>query len=573
MGPVDETAPRGLTKLSFRRDVKLFFTVLSGFFIVLVTILLILLQQAQRTVHESTWRYWNAVADAAAAQADGAVALHRGIDPAVLLTFIRGRHGVTWAELELRDGRRASDGVTGGGETEAIARTGEWGRLTLHFDASALVWSNRTLRATTAVTLAAALTAVVLVLLYIPRITRPIERLLDEAGEVESRDPGVDEHEYLIETFRKSMATLKAQQQELHALHNAQKSRADDFERVTTALMRGLTSGLIAVAADGRIAQLNDAAREVLHLTDAIIGRDFAEALGGGGFTGVLRDALTRRAPLTRLETTYVPHGGPPLIIGVTTVPLLSDAGELLGMLALFTDLTSIRALEQRVREMQTLADLGEMSAGIAHEFRNSLSTILGYLKLAHRQQLPEEAAARLRCAEEEAAQLSDAVASLLTFARPMAIQPQECDLRELVESVVRRLEASAPGVRFTIDGDATVQGDPALLSRAFENVIRNAVESVRAQHHANGSGEVAVAIDAARRAVTVRDNGVGLDAESAGRWFLPFQSNKPDGFGLGLALTRKIVLLHGGTITLTGAPGQGALVEMQLGQPLANTR
>ncbi|HEX6100280.1 MAG TPA: ATP-binding protein [Thermoanaerobaculia bacterium] len=556
-----ETVHRGLTKLSFRRDVKLFFTILSGFFLALIALLLVLLQQVQNTAREATWRYWNLVADDAASHVESAVALHSGIDPGVLLTFLRGRYGISGAELTLLGQRPAKSGAAGVEGLETLARSGEWGKLTLYFDDTPMTSLRRTVLLTTIVTLTAGLAAMVLVLLYIPRITTPIEQLLDHASEVERRDPAVGEHEFLIETFRKSVATLKAQQEELHALHDAQKSRADDFERVTTALMRGLTSGLIAVGADGRIVQINDVAREILRIAEDAVGRDPSDALGGGEFAGVLREAAARRAPLTRVETRHTTPDGTQLVIGVTTVPLLNEADELLGMLALFTDLTSIRALEGRVREMQTLADLGEMSAGIAHEFRNSLSTILGYLKLAHRQQMPEDAAAKVRSAEEEAVQLSEAVASLLSFARPMSIHPQELDVRALIDSVLRRLGAAADGVRVTVEGEATMEGDPAVLSRAFENVLRNAVESVRARHR-DGGGSVAVTI--ADGSVMVRDNGVGLDPETASRMFLPFQSDKPNGFGLGLALTRKIVLLHGGTISLTGMPGEGATVEMR---------
>lgn len=555
-----ETLHRGLTKLSFRRDVKLFFTIFSAFFLALVGILLVILQQAQNNAREATWRYWNLVADDAASHIESAVSVHSGVDPDVLLTFLRGRHGITGAELQLAGDRAVRSGTIDIDNLEPVVRSGTWGKLTLYFDATPMTALRRTLLITTIVTLTAAIAAVILVLLYIPRITTPIEQLLDQASEVERRDPAVGEHEFLIETFRKSVATLKAQQEELHALHDAQKNRADDFERVTTALMRGLTSGFLAVGADGRIVQINDVAREILRLQQDVIGRDVTEALNGGEFAFVLSEAFVQRAPLSRLETKYTTPDGAQLIIGVTTVPLLNESDVLLGMLALFTDLTSIRALEGRVRDMQTLADLGEMSAGIAHEFRNSLSTILGYLKLAHRQPMPDDAAAKVRSAEEEAAQLSDAVASLLSFARPMPLQPQDLDVRALVDSVVRRIESAASGVRITVEGNSMIEGDPAMLARAFENVIRNAVESVRARH-AEG-GEVAITIDDG--AVIVRDDGVGLDPEGAARMFLPFQSDKPGGFGLGLALTKKIVLLHGGTISLTGAPGRGAVVEMR---------
>ena len=542
---------------------KLFLVVLAGFFIVLVSILLILLQQMHGAARDATLRHWNSVADTAAVQLATA---RTPPDPSILFTSLRGRHGVTAADFALRGRRAVHAGPVELEGLQTLERRGDWGRVTLYFDTTPLASQRRTLLITTVIALAASIGAVVLILLYIPRITGPIEQMLDQAAELERHDPAVDEQEFLIDTFRKSINMLKTQQEELRVLHDAQKSRADDFERVTAALMRGLTSGLIAIGPDGRIADVNDAAREMLRVdVSAVVGREIGEALGEGSFAGVVREALARRTPLTRIETTHTTHDGAQLVIGVTTVPLMNESGALLGMLALFTDLTSIRSLEDRVRDLQALADLGEMSAGIAHEFRNSLSAILGYLKLAQRgQQTPEDVAGKVRRAEDEASQLSAAVASLLSFARPMALHPEPIELRELIDSVVARLEGSANGVAVQIEGDATIAGDRALLSRAIENVIRNAVESVQAKN--DGAGMVEVAIDDARHTITVRDNGLGLDPQNAARMFLPFQSDKPAGFGLGLALTKKIVLLHGGAIRLTGAPGEGATVEMELG-------
>lgn len=549
---------RAVTKISFRRDVTLFLTLVGGFFIVLVSVLLLLLQQVLSDTRDATWRYWNTVAEAAVVEADAA--MERKTDPSTLLTAISARHRLTAASLDLANGAHVEVGPTAGVGLEHVTRERPWGRITVYFDATPLGELRRTLLVTTIIVLAAAIGAVVLILLYIPRITGPIEQLLDQANVLERRAPGVDEQDFIIDTFRKSVATLKAQQEELRVLHDVQKSRADDFERVTAALMRGLTSGLLAIGKDGRIAEMNEAAREILHLDQSAAGQPLEAALGAGKFVDVIHDALARRTPLTRIETSHQTRDGATLIIGVTTVPLLNEAGELLGMLALFTDLTSIRGLEHRVRDLQALADLGEMSAGIAHEFRNSLSAILGYLKLAQRQQTPDEAAAKVRRAEDEASQLSAAVNSLLSFARPMALHPEPVGLRELVDDVVARLQPAE--VQVTVTGEATVQGDRAMLSRAVENVIRNAIESVQEK---DGQGRVDVEIDPARSSVTVRDNGVGVDPQEAARMFLPFQSGKPGGFGLGLALTKKIVLLHGGSIRLTGTPGGGAVVEMEL--------
>jgi len=565
---VSNAAPSPV-KISFRRDVRTFFSLLAAFFIVLIGVLLLLLQQVLADARDATWRYWNSVADNAAMQAAAAARSPSAPDASAIFTPILGRQDVIGGEFELRTSDRVQLGTTNRDiGAQPITRQGEWGRLTLYFDATPLAAQRRTLLFTSVIALSAALTAVILVLLYIPRITGPIEKMLDHAAEVERRDPAIDEQDFLIETFRKSVATLKSQQEELRMLHDVQKSRADDFERVTAALMRGLTSGLVAIGKDERIADVNDVAREILHIPSAtdVIGKDVREALGEGGFADAIADALRRRVPLSRVETEHRAHDGTSLVIGVTTVPLLNESGDLLGMLALFTDLTSIRALESRVRDLQTLADLGEMSAGIAHEFRNSLSAILGYLKLAQRDQDDASSIDKVRRAEEEASQLSAAVASLLSFTKPMSVHPEPVHLRELVTSVVSRLETMTNGVRVSIEGDAVVAGDRALLSRALENVLRNALESVHAKN--DSEGRVDVTIDDKRARIRIRDNGVGFDSEHAARLFLPFQSDKPGGFGLGLALTKKIVLLHGGTIRLSGERGAGALVDIELKAP-----
>lgn len=366
----------------------------------------------------------------------------------------------------------------------------------------------------------------------------------------------------MVATLETSIRTMKGRENELRVLHDRAAHRAAELSTITSTLVRSLTSGFIALDEEGRILDVNVAARELLHEDGAVTGLTPLTAMKRSRFAEALQGAAERREALQRHEVTE-PDGA---AFGLTTVPLFDDDSRYFGMLALFVDLTPVRQLEHRVREMQSLADLGEMSAGIAHEFRNSLSTVLGYLALARKSVVSAEAEERISRAEEEARQLNGAVASLLAFGRPMDLALQPVELRPLLDEMVEQIRPMAPGIELTVGGDGgTIMGDPLLLKRVAENVLRNAVESVREKGE---GGHVRVAMSRhPLPTITVTDDGVGVDPSLASKLFLPFQSTKRDGFGLGLALTRKIVLLHEGTVSLTGAPGIGATLEIRFSQ------
>lgn len=370
---------------------------------------------------------------------------------------------------------------------------------------------------------------------------------------------------YLIDTFETSVRTLRGRENVLKEMHTREKERADALETITETLVRSLTSGFISVDDRGLLLDMNQAAREILDVPAATFPvRDLLlpEALGATDFTRVLQEAIDGRASLQRVEIAQADRR----TIGLSTVPLLDPARRYLGMLALFTDLTPVRQLETRLRDMQSLADLGEMSAGIAHEFRNSLSTVLGYLHLALKSNVPPEADERIRNAEREALLLTEAVESLLTFARPMDLQTRSLDVTDLLSEVAERLRPLNGAIAIEVaGGPLVIEGDAVLLSRAFENLIRNATESIQER---GGEGHIDITVSPTQRSVNIADDGMGIDETEASRLFLPFRSTKPNGFGLGLALTRKIVILHGGTISLSGRRGEGATVAIALPPP-----
>jgi signal transduction histidine kinase len=549
-------AAPGLTKIGFRRDVRTFLTVLVVFFTVVILILLIVLQQFWRMTEEASTARWGAIADAVTAEVEA-------MEPAAIeirLPILRQRYGIEQVELGSR--RFGQDSALPPPDHQLrLERQTRHGPVRFVFGDSELRALRRRFTLTASISVAATAVGVLLLFLYLPRITRPVEAMLDEARQVRPPIGDQDEANYLIDTFRDTIARLGEHEAELKRLHEMEKTRADELELVSATLTRSLTSGLIALDATGRVVRLNPAACETLGVPPEVAGKPLAEALGDHPLVRTLESAIAKRESLSRVEVRHRE-----LTIGLTAVPVIGERGAFVGTLVLLTDLTPIMALEGRVRAMETLADLGEMSAGIAHEFRNSLSTILGNLRLVGRSQNEEEASRRLRAAETEALQLSSAVERLLGFAKPVSLALEDVELGELVAGVVERLRETAPEIEFTIDGQATIEGDPALLARAVENVVRNSIDAIRERDSGTpqNGGRISITLRDKPPEIVVEDNGAGLDPSNASRLLLPFQSNKPGGFGLGLSLARKIVILHRGEITLTGRAGEGAAVTMR---------
>jgi len=539
--------------------VRLFLFGLVGFLVVLIFSLLLLLRtDLTRTQDTIEWSRV-VVADV------GADAInHTRPDPESLeaqLVFLRGRFNIASIELDTRDGRKIISGEQHRPFDEVTRLTAP-GTLRLQFDAAErhdAVWRFWVI---SIISIAATSFGAMLLMLYLPRITRPIEQMLGDARELGERTGDQEETTYLIETFRNSIATLKAQEAELKHLHDLQKTRADDLERVTASLTRSLTSGLIAIDNAGNIVDINAAGREILGIPheQAVAGRALREAVKLPAFAAQLQSAFEQQTAMTRVE---IDDGD--LTIGLTTVPLRNEAGAFLGFLALFTDLTPIRSLELRVQDMTTLAQLGEISAGIAHEFRSSLSTILGYMKLARKGDVGEVAEGRLQSAEKEASLLLQAIERLLAFARPVQLNAEKIELRGFIDEQIRQLHDIAPEIDFNLDGpQVTIDGDRVLLSRAVENLLRNAVDAI---HQKGQGGSIRVTIaDGPTPSVTIADDGIGFDPADTSRLFLPFQSTKANGFGMGLPLAKKIVLLHGGTLRLQGQPGKGAVATVEFG-------
>jgi signal transduction histidine kinase len=345
----------------------------------------------------------------------------------------------------------------------------------------------------------------------------------------------------------------------LKARERATAARADASERLSGQILASLTSGLIVVDHDARVQIVNPAARRILHVPDD----------GTATADGVLRDVpalrevvaefLRTREPIVRRKVRVDRREGA-MHLGVTVSPLAEETGPG-GAICLFSDLTTVVSLEEQLRLKETLAGLGELTAGLAHEFRNGLATIHGYARLLDPAALPPSQGAYVEGIREETQSLGDIVTKFLNFARPEPLTLAPIDLR----SVITRAAEDVPAARITVRGEfGVLDGDEVLLRQAFSNLFRNSVEAC-ATRSVNPHVAVDGAVDSAagRVRVDVQDNGPGIQQDALERLFQPFFTTRHGGTGLGLAIVQKVTVSHNGTISAANHPIGGAVFHV----------
>ena len=296
---------------------------------------------------------------------------------------------------------------------------------------------------------------VVLAGFYLRSLLKPYERLLEAAGAApaagtaaDGREQG-DERQFLLSRFESTIEALHEKERELERLAKREKDRADDLETAARTLSRNLPTGLLSVDPGGAVVEINESGREILKLARDGRGEDYERLLAEApDFRALVADVLENRAVAGRREARWRRAGEEERILGVTATPAEGGDGRFLGAVALFSDLTEIRRLEGRIALVRHLADLGEVSAGAAHEFRNAAAAIDGYADLALRVHSaePDKAAEYVRAIRREAQEMSRVTSDFLLFAKPETFSPEPVDLESVAEAVRGETERAHSG-------------------------------------------------------------------------------------------------------------------------------
>jgi len=340
-------------------------------------------------------------------------------------------------------------------------------------------------------------------------------------------------------------------------------------------------AGIVVLDAEGRVELLNSAACRILETSaEAALFRPVETLFGPEhSVPKMVRTVVKTGGSANENELRVEQHGGDDLVVDVAASPLFDDAGPPSGAVLALRDRTVQKELEKLVVDRDSIATFGDIAAGIAHEVKNPLGGIRGAAEiLASRLEDPrskEIAEMIVREVQRIAALVDD----LMVFTPGDAIRFEPINIHRVLDEVLEliALDPISEGIEIQRRYDPSIpelMADGDRLAQVFLNLARNAFQAmapdggtlvVRTRmpldHRLSDEGGARVPT----LVVEISDTGPGIPADVLHKLATPFFTTRPDGTGLGLAVSRNWVSRHGGSMRVESSVGEGTAVEVSL--------
>jgi nitrogen fixation/metabolism regulation signal transduction histidine kinase len=409
-------------------------------------------------------------------------------------------------------------------------------------------------------------------------LLRPYSQLIGEAKRAPVAHSGKNQNEaaFVLETFQSVIAQLQRQQEELKQFSDLARQRADSAERFSERIVASMPTGLIAFDRGGCATVINRPARNLFedeHSPGEHLQSIFRDA---PALAEMVQACLTNGRIYRREEIEATNGPGQPKRFGATVAPINPGESGSSGALCLITDITEVTRLREQVALKRNLESLGEMSAGLAHEFKNAMAALHGYAQFLQSIDHDEQGKAAADALLQEVRSLSDMITSFLNFARPQPLQIEDVSLDELIKECARELKPlfETQKVEFVTEEGAAqgqsleVPADMRMLRQAFLNLFRNAVEAIP-DSEVDRRVIVRVSLNHEHEKqwaeITISDTGPGIREIDRQKIFIPFFTTKSGGHGIGLALAHRVITEHGGALTAGNAPEGGAIFTIRM--------
>lgn len=420
--------------------------------------------------------------------------------------------------------------------------------------------------------------ALLLVLMVASWVIGPYRRALRKTHGVTGIDSpsgstdAPDRSAAVVSSFQGVIAELRVKERTMAETSRAEREKAEAATRVSTDILQQIEDAVVLFSAQGRVLRSNRAASELFGMPPLVLyNQHYAKMFEDDPDWRRVVELAMKEGKKEHDRILPRADAGEERLYRVSASPV-PDASGKHGALCMISDVTQRMRLERQVADSEKLAALGEMSRGLAHEVRNSLGTLVGLQRLlAADADTTSDAQGRyLGMMQKEIQDLNRIVTDFLDFTRPIALRPEPVDCASVIERCIEEITVQLPerANDVGVEGEfGEVAGDELLLRQAFFNLIKNGLEAGQAV-----TVRVSGLVDrsAAELVVRVRDTGCGIAPDDIEKIFIPFYTTKEDGYGIGLALVKKIVLAHNGRIEVESAVDGGT--EFQVILPLCGT-
>ncbi len=359
---------------------------------------------------------------------------------------------------------------------------------------------------------------------------------------------------------------------DLHRRMEDQRKHLSDLQAFRDQIFESVGSGLVALDPAGQVTAFNRAAESITGVSAAEgLGQRWETIFGTGiDLEQVRRAVADGSGPAPRYEFQLRRRDGLQVPVGISFWPLRSGGGEVVGLIGVCQDLSTIKQMERRMRQADRLAAVGRLSANMAHEIRNPLASISGAVEALTRDLLHDETRSQLaEIVLRESERLNQIVGDFLDYARPAPMAPLEINLTEILDEVLLLIEHRSLPATLKIAreyGDALpTRADPQRIRQAVWNLCLNAVQAMPEGGELRVGARRVSGTGPGRLQIWIADTGHGIAEGDLQHIFEPFFSTKPEGSGIGLAVVYRIVEEHGGSIEVRSRPREGTTFTLTL--------
>lgn len=338
-----------------------------------------------------------------------------------------------------------------------------------------------------------------------------------------------------------------------------------DTQAFASEIVSNLPVGLVVVGPDGSITHFNKDAASLLGVEEKVVINRSVDEILPANIIKLSEDGASMETPITRELS--LKAAGKIFPVNISVAPVVTDEGLHLGKIIILNDLTEIHRLQSEMRQREKMAAIGNLAAGIAHEVRNPLSSIKGfatYFAGLFDEGSENQKAAKVMISETE--RLNRVISELLEFTRPSDFKLEKADMNVVLDTVSRLLQQDAisKGIEIVTQVDQglpQIQLDADRIVQALLNIGLNGIQAMES------GGQLSINVRASGSSVliTVSDTGVGIPEENKANIFDPYFTTKNKGTGLGLAVVRKIVEGHGGSVDISSLEGKGTTFTISL--------